>query len=182
MPSKKAIVVFVLVSLVSHAVLLFLTGIFPVLGGSSREEVFTVNLPPEEVPAQSSAAPASPPPSAHDTASPDDPVDMREETVNLDSVTTPYTPYLQRVRKKIGRLWIYPQGAARRKEVGTTVIRFSIGRNGDLKALLTMASSGYPSVDESALMAVRSAAPFDTLPSNLGKLTIIATFRSRLAP
>lgn len=181
MPSKKAVVVFVLVSLVSHAVLLFLTGIFPVLGGSSREEVFTVDLR-EEVPAQSSASPASPPPSAHDASSPDDPVDMREETVNLDSVTTPYTPYLQRVRKRIGRLWIYPQGAARRKEVGTTVIRFSIGRNGDLKALLTVASSGYPSVDESALMAVRSAAPFDTLPSNLGKLTIIATFRSRLAP
>jgi TonB family protein len=197
MPSKRVVIVFVLVSLVSHLAILSLTGILPVRGESTRENVFTMDLrevntaavennapPPPARPVSRAAKTARPGYDAEDAAaaSPADVLSVREETVSLDSVDTPYTPYLKRLREKIGRLWTYPQGAAKRQEVGTTVIRFSVTRNGALDALITMASSGYPSVDESALMAVRSAAPFDTLPADLARLTIIATFRSRIEP
>jgi len=182
---KKIVILSVAVSVVCHLVVLSLTGLFDMQGSAANKDTFTVDLkesrettdgnPPEEAP--SPAAPAVQAQVKHVPFVPE----SREDTVNLNSADTRYSPYLKRLRDRIARVWAYPTEALTRKEEGTTVVRFSLGKSGALMDLYTVRSSGARSVDAGALGAIRSAAPYDPLPQNLTKLNIIATFRCRLA-
>jgi hypothetical protein len=74
MSSKRVVIVFVLVSLVSHLAILSLTGILPVRGESTRENVFTmdlreVNTAAAENNADRAAPPPPPPPAPQRTSS-----------------------------------------------------------------------------------------------------------------
>jgi periplasmic protein TonB len=105
------------------------------------------------------------------------------DTVDLGSTDSRYTPYLKQLKKRIEKLWMYPEVAYAKKEEGVTVVKFSVARNGSLDGINLMASSGSPLLDEGTLGAIRAAAPYEPLPAafNISRLNIVAAFRYRLA-
>ncbi len=105
------------------------------------------------------------------------------DTVDLGDTDSPYTPYLKQLRRRIEKVWMYPEGAFAKKEEGVTVVKFSVAQNGKLGEVSLMASSGSPLLDEGSIRVIRAAAPYDPLPAffNISRLNIVAAFRYRLA-
>lgn len=58
----------------------------------------------------------------------------------------------------------YPDSARRRSEEGTVVVRFTVGRDGQVIAVTLVSSSGSPTLDEAAQAMLRGARlpPFTT--------------------
>jgi len=185
MSSKKFLILCVLISLASHAAMLSLTGLINMRGNPPKEDVMTINLkdPPDntnKVIEQEKESPPAPQPTK-------DRLDRQqsapEETIDLGSIDVKYAPYLKKIKQKIESVWTYPQGAFAREEEGTTVVKFSISRSGDIVSNNILTSSGSDSLDQGTLYVVRSAAPYDPFPReiDLPRLNIIAKFHYRLS-
>ena len=106
----------------------------------------------------------------------------REETVELGSMNVKYGAYLVKIKKKILRIWNYPEKAYRKNEEGTVVVKLSIDAGGTLASTTLISSSGAIELDEGALGVVKAAAPYDPLPEqyNLSRLNILASFRYKI--
>jgi protein TonB len=79
-----------------------------------------------------------------------------------------YLAYLRRLKERIEHIWIYPPDAATRGIYGDLVIKFTIKKNGSLGAVELMRTSGYKSLDDAALRALKDAEPFWPLPDEWG--------------
>ena len=159
MPSKKILILAIMLSLTSHMAMLSLTGFIDMQGKSPREEVVTVHLkdPPEDM-------------------------DKKSETKEEPKADRPSVEK-RADYKKIENIWKYPQSAFEREEEGVTVLKFSINKSGALIATRIMTSSGFKSLDQDALHVVQLAAPYDSFPKefDLSRLHIIARFQYKLA-
>jgi protein TonB len=69
-------------------------------------------------------------------------------------------PRLDAIREQIGRAVLYPASARRSRLQGRVVVRFTIGRDGRVREVRVVASSGYDVLDRSAVAAILAAAPF----------------------
>jgi TonB family protein len=186
MLSKKILILSVVVSLTSHVFIISMAGLVDMKGKQKVQEVLTVDLkesiasltekPQEPEVKHEAPAPPKAPESIASTRS------TREETVNLGSGDEKYAPYLKRIKRKIERIWTYPSKASELKEEGTTVVKFTIERNGMLKDADIVNTSGSDLLDQGTVTVIRSASPFDPLPQNLNlaKLHIVATFNYKL--
>lgn len=181
MATKKFFIMTIALSLATHIVALALVGFLAHTGDTDMEEVYTVTF--EKHPDRTIAAQEEQEPKALldniRSRAPGGSVD----TVDLDNTETKYYPYLLQVRERIDREWSYPEDSFSRGEVGTTVVEFSIAREGGLATCRAVASSGHPSLDAESLRAIRSAAPFAPLSEEFGlaRLNIVAKFRYTLA-
>ncbi|MBX9725063.1 MAG: TonB family protein [Candidatus Obscuribacterales bacterium] len=83
-----------------------------------------------------------------------------------------FSGYLTEVQRRLRRTWFPP------KDGGVCTIKFQIQGNGSVEAISVIRSSGTTSTDESAIEAVRKAAPFPAFsPQNAGeKIDIKFTF------
>jgi len=72
--------------------------------------------------------------------------------------------YLDMVRIRIENSKQYPQIAKQRKLEGSVLVGFMIRNDGMVSDLKVIRSSGFPSLDEAAILAVRSASPFSSPP------------------
>ncbi len=187
MPLQKAFITAVLISLASHVLVLSM----PVIGEkpSSRTRdggLLTVHLT-EPIPAPQEKDDKKEPVTVKkqpvQTASAATETVAREDTVNLGSQDSRYRSYLLKIRKQIESQWKYPQAALQRKEKGSTTVRFSIDHNGASSSQDVVSSSGSQLLDEYTLSVIRTAAPYDRLPVDMGlsKLHIVAVFHYRLA-
>jgi protein TonB len=180
MPSKKFLILSVVISLIGHALLISATGLVAIRTGSQRKEnAITVDLRQGEGRKESArdsnvkTIPLSPP--AKSPLSNDFP----EETVNIDSLDERYAPYLKKVKIRIENAWSYPGQAFERKKEGISTVRFSLDQSGKLLASRIVKSSGYDLLDREAVSAVRAAAPYENFPQdiNLSRLHIVASFQ-----
>ena len=180
MPSKKILIISILISLSSHVAVLYVTGLIDFRGKTRNEDVLIVNL--KEPSSIEKVKEDEKPKPVHQVDEEARRRIKKEETVDLGSIDIKYTSYLKRIKKKIEGIWVYPQAAFEREEEGIAVIRFSIGEGGDLTASRILESSGHNFLDQGALDVVRSAAPFDPLPRelNISQLNIIARFQYKL--
>jgi TonB family protein len=72
-----------------------------------------------------------------------------------------YDRYLLEVKNKVRKTWEIPRSLVVRLEQGETVVTFVIGLDGQVgDGPRLVKSSGFPELDDSALRAVRRAAPF----------------------
>ena len=105
---------------------------------------------------------------------------MKEEKniLSLNTMEFKYISYFASIKRKIELLWSYPREAVRMGMEGKLVVKFVIGKDGSLKELKLLKSSGYKILDDEAINAIKDAAPFNPIPERLGvdHLTIIATF------
>jgi len=181
MDTKKFFITTIALSLAAHIVVLALVGFLAHTGDTDTEEVYTVTF--EKHPDRTAAAQEEQEPKALLENIRSRARGGSVDTVDLDNTETKYYPYLLQVKERIDRQWSYPEDSFTRGEVGTTVVEFSIAREGNLAACRAVASSGHPSLDAESLRAIQSAAPFAPLSEEFGlaRLNIVAKFRYTLA-
>ena len=183
MPSKKILILSVVISLLAHALLISATGLLSIhLGQREQETAINVNLtePPEKQtePAKEAKAIEAPAPPPVEIAADDDP---GEETVALDSKDEKFAPYLKKIKQKIEGIWSYPPEALARKQEGVSTVVFSLNSRGKLVGSRIAESSGHAALDQGTIDVIRTAAPYEPFPPqiNLSRLRIQATFRYR---
>lgn len=102
----------------------------------------------------------------------------REGPVRLDTTNPQYVTYFGSIKRAIEVVWQYPEMALKYGLQGKLLLEFSILENGELTRARIIRTSGSNLLDEEALRAVRSAAPFSPIPPWIGKerLDILASF------
>jgi TonB family protein len=183
MITPKLLILFVAASLAGHGLVLALA-LTTRVGWQAAprfEQVLTVDI---KTPAEATGRGKQPP--ARDVPPPVLPERpaLPEDSVTLEGRGGPYDAYLLSVRKRIERLWHYPPRALAEKQEGNAVIHFTIDAAGALTACRVTDTSGSPLLDESALIVVRTAAPYSPFPGNfpIARLNITATFSYQIGP
>lgn len=87
-----------------------------------------------------------------------------KSTITFDAKEFKYYGYMRRLREKIEGIWQYPSDAATRGIYGDLYVNFTIKKNGALGSVDLVRTSGYRSLDEAAIKALKEAAPYWPLP------------------
>ncbi len=90
------------------------------------------------------------------------------QTINLDDRQPRFLDYLARLKQRIQHEWTYPEEARRIGMGGELVLVFTLNRAGSLTHIQLVRSSGFPALDNEALRAVKTAAPYDPFPRQMG--------------
>jgi periplasmic protein TonB len=90
--------------------------------------------------------------------------DPDEAVVDLNTREVPFFSYLLHLKRKIEGVWVYPSLAARSGIGGQLTVEFLIAKEGQLLGVRMLDSSGSTVLDESAVKAIRSAAPYHPFP------------------
>jgi periplasmic protein TonB len=93
--------------------------------------------------------------------------DPDEAVVDLNSREEKYFSYLLHLKQKIEGVWSYPQAAARAGLGGQLTVEFIIANDGELMGVRLLDSSRHTILDESAMRAIKSAAPYHAFPPTL---------------
>jgi periplasmic protein TonB len=101
-----------------------------------------------------------------------------EGPIRLDTNNPQYVTYFNSIKRAIEVVWQYPELALRYGLQGRLLLEFSILGNGELERAKIVRSSGSNLLDEEALRAVKTAAPFGPIPPWIGRnrVDIIASF------
>jgi TonB family protein len=185
MPTRKILAFCVIISLTSHLVIISLAGLVELRGKPKMQEILTVDLneslsepkekPKDDKDKKETPAPRNNPDNNSGAAG------VREDTISLNSTDERYVPYLRKIRKRIDRVWSYqpyPPKAFQQREEGTTVIIFTINRDGSLVESWIIATSGSELLDKHALSVIKAARSFEPIPANMNRtrLNLIADF------
>ena len=105
-----------------------------------------------------------------------------QDTISLDTDDERYVTYARIIKKKIMRHWKYPPKAREYLLEGRLMAVFSLKRNGQMIKIEVLENSGYEVLDDEAVRAIRTAAPFPLFPENItvNRLNIKARFNYRL--
>lgn len=100
------------------------------------------------------------------------------DTVSLDTKEVKYSSYFDSIKKKIYLVWKYPDEAKSQGISGNLILMFFILKDGTLLDVKLLKPTKHHILDEEAMRAVKSAAPFGVFPSTINKnqLNIVATF------
>jgi protein TonB len=104
------------------------------------------------------------------------PKDSGRDSVTLDTNEFKYISYNRWLKIKIESVLKYPELAARAGYQGNLYIEFTILKDGSLEGVEIMKSSGFKTLDDEAIRAIRSSEFFQPLPDswNLDHYTIHA--------
>lgn len=109
-----------------------------------------------------------------------------ERTISLETQSDEFAPYLATVKHRIENHWLVPRYAREVGFTGRLILVISITREGKLSGLQINKSSGVSILDEAAVNAVTTAAPYDPFPPHFTyrQLNIVANFEyvTRSAP
>ncbi len=89
-----------------------------------------------------------------------------DDSVTLDTDEFKFISYNRWLKIKVESVLKYPELAAVSGYQGTLFIKFDIMKDGSLGGLEVLKSSGYKILDDEALRAIRSSAPFQPLPDD----------------
>ena len=190
MITDKVLLLSIVGSLFIHGVALYMTGMVPMRQTIPEEKILTVDLKKESIREEKEPLPeikelVKAKTKAPVVKQPDQPLEgTKEDTVDLGDLTnTRYKPYLVRIKKKIERFWGYPSSAAARRIEGTAMIKFSVTSDGMLDGIIITTSSGSALLDQGTVAAIKSASPFEPLPTvyGLSKLNIQASFAYKMS-
>jgi len=101
------------------------------------------------------------------------------ESIWLDTEKDILISFYQRLRNGIYQVWNYPVKSRDRGEEGNCLIRMTFNRDGTVKDVELLESSGFPRLDREAVAAVYKGAPYGKLPDAYKKeeISILAFFR-----
>jgi TonB family protein len=181
MDVKKAIFWPVLISIIGHVAFIMSTSLLDLRENVKYTEVYTVSikepdqpLPPIPKKEDKAEEKKSTKTKAAKKASS---AGWREDTIDLSSSDTKYLQYRLEMAKKLSRAWKYPEKARVAGEQGIAVLKISINSDGSVAEVNIVSSSGSAILDEAALTAAKSAAPFGQLPdTDLTQLHIFIKF------
>ncbi len=104
--------------------------------------------------------------------------DIEEAVVDINTREDKFFSYMLHLKRKIQGVWVYPTAAAQSGIGGSLSVEFSIAKTGELIYVNLLDSSGHTILDESAIKAIKSAAPYYPFPPRLHakRLRIRANF------
>lgn len=105
--------------------------------------------------------------------------DLGNRVIPLETQDDRFVSYFLKIKRQIEFIWSYPNEAAMRGESGSSVIQFTILKNGLLASPpKLLRSSGFAALDREALGAVADGAPYPPIPKRLAtdSLTVTGSF------
>jgi len=98
--------------------------------------------------------------------------------ITFDTREYRYAGYMNKLRDKIQSVWVYPAEAASRGIYGDLKIRFTINKDGRLGKIELVRTSGYKTLDDSAVRALKEGEPYWPLPEEwkMDSYTILGHF------
>jgi TonB family protein len=181
MDVRKAIFWPVLISIIGHVALIMLTSMLDLRENVKYTEVYTVSIkepdqPLPPIPKKKEATEEkklTPTRAVKNIGIPG----WREDTIDLSSSDTKYLQYRLDMVRKLSRAWKYPEKAKEAGEQGIVILKISLNSEGGIAEANIISSSGSEILDEAALLAAKSAAPFGQLPAaDLTQLHIFIKF------
>jgi TonB family protein len=108
--------------------------------------------------------------------------EKNQETISLDTDDVRYISYARMIKGKIMHQWRYPQKAKEQLLEGRLLALFSLGRDGRMIRIKVLHPSGFETLDDEAVRAISTAAPFPPFPEHIevNRLNIKASFDYRL--
>ena len=108
----------------------------------------------------------------------DDDVEVGDR-IDLNTTNYRYIGYFTSVRKAFELVWTYPAEAARRGLQGEVSIQFTILKDGRVRSIKVLESSGHSVLDDAVIEAIRLSSPYSPLPDGFekDKLTVVGSFR-----
>lgn len=106
-------------------------------------------------------------------------IDLGDEAVvSLNTKEFRFVDYFSEIKRRIELVWQYPEEAALGGKSGEVTIRFSLRKNGSLIDVTIVHSTGVKILDDEALLAIKTAAPYPPFPEGIDKkrLHIVGTF------
>lgn len=94
-----------------------------------------------------------------------------KDVVPLDTKFFPYVTYFKHIRERINESWRWPKEA--RRSFGDVVLRFIVKRDGTLKNISLVKSSGHKMLDDVVMGAIEKAAPFNPFPESLKRESVV---------
>jgi protein TonB len=98
--------------------------------------------------------------------------------VSLDTKELKYLSYFAHIKRRIERVWTYPQDAIANSLQGQLHLKFVLRSDGQVKTVELLRSSGYKVLDKEAWDAVVNGGPFGPFPPTIpdNELHITARF------
>jgi protein TonB len=87
-----------------------------------------------------------------------------EDDVNIETMKFKYYSYFYKFKRLLYQVWEYPRESVYKGEEGTVRIKFSILKSGEITNIRVVESSGYPDLDDAAIVALKTmkGIPFPT--------------------
>ena len=92
----------------------------------------------------------------------------KDSTITFDTKDYRYAGYMRKLKEKIESIWEYPADARQRRLYGDLRIRFTIRKDGRLGLIELERTSGYKSLDDAAIKALKDGEPYWPLPDEWG--------------
>jgi protein TonB len=89
--------------------------------------------------------------------------------VPLNTPDPRYAEYFAELKRRIEDKWVYPQEAVRRGESGQGEVRFILRKDGSVRVVEIIHSSGVSILDRYIENAIRMASPFPPIPASVGE-------------
>lgn len=107
----------------------------------------------------------------------------RGDTVWMDAQQDILHSFMKRFRTNIYLVWNYPDAAAQRQQQGTSLVRITVDRKGNVTDVQLLESTGHRILDDEVIRAVRKGATYGPLPRAYPNedLKIMAFFQYRLS-
>lgn len=104
--------------------------------------------------------------------------ELDEAVVDINTREDRFFSYLLHLKQKIQGVWVYPAVAAKSGLGGALTVEFSVSKDGELLYVNLLDSSGHTILDESAVKAIKAAAPYFPFPARMKakRLRIKANF------
>jgi TonB family protein len=88
--------------------------------------------------------------------------------VPLNTPDPRYADYFAELKRRIEEKWVYPQEAARNGQSGQGELRFVLRKDGSVRTVEIVHSTGVTILDRYIENAIRLAAPFPPIPRSVG--------------
>jgi TonB family protein len=89
--------------------------------------------------------------------------------VPLNTPDPRYASYFAELKRRIEEKWVYPQEAARKGQSGQGHLRFVLRKDGSVRTVEIIDSSGVMVLDRYIENAIRLASPFPPIPVSVGE-------------
>jgi len=89
--------------------------------------------------------------------------------VPLNTPDPRYAAYFAELKRRIEEKWVYPQEAARKGQSGQGELRFVLRKDGSVRTVEIVSSSGVMVLDRYIENAIRLASPFPPIPASVGE-------------
>jgi protein TonB len=93
----------------------------------------------------------------------------RSKKLHINATELKDARYLLDLKRKLDLYWNYPISAARRGEQGKLRATFKVKRDGTIYEIKLVKSSGYPTLDDAVITALRLCSPLNPLPETFEK-------------